>query len=206
MHLGKRIILFICGLILFSMGIAQAVQVKYLGIHPWEVLHVGLYEMFGLSIGQWSIIIGVILIIITLLLDRQYIHIGTFLNVFFVGWSVDLILWLDFLPHAHHLIIDMMLIILSMALMGVGGGINNAARIGSGPRDGFMLAIADKTNFSIRSIRITLESSIVILGILIGGPVFIFTFIYTFVQSPLFQFAYLKGRQFLMAKKEVLEL
>ena len=83
MHLGKRIILFICGLILFSMGIAQAVQVKYLGIHPWEVLHVGLYEMFGLSIGQWSIIIGVILIIITLLLDRQYIHIGTFLNVFF---------------------------------------------------------------------------------------------------------------------------
>src|SRR5699024_11369631 len=85
----------------------------YLGIHPWEVLHVGLYEMFGLSIGQWSIIIGVILIIITLLLDRQYIHIGTFLNVFFVGWSVDLILWLDFLPHAHHLIIYMMLIIRS---------------------------------------------------------------------------------------------
>lgn len=206
MHLGKRIMLFICGLILFSMGIAQAVQVKYLGIHPWEVLHVGLYETFGLSIGQWSIIIGVVLIIITLLLDRNYIHIGTFLNVFFVGWSVDFILWLDFLPHAHNLIIDILLIILSMVLMGVGGGINNAARIGSGPRDGFMLAIADKTKFSIRSIRITLESSIVILGILIGGPVFIFTFIYTFVQSPVFQLAYLKAGQFLTVKKEVLEL
>lgn len=190
MLLAKRLGFFLSGLILFSLGIAQSVQVQYLGIHPWEVLHVGLYEKFGLSIGTWSIIIGIGLILITLILDRRYINIGTFLNVFFVGWAVDLWLWLDFLPKGGSLTRDVVIMLCSMALMGFGGGMNNAARIGSGPRDGFMLSISDKTGISIRKVRITMETSVVLLGILIGGPVFLFTFLYTFVQSPIFQYAY----------------
>ncbi|WLV25458.1 hypothetical protein QR721_04405 [Aciduricibacillus chroicocephali] len=190
MLLAKRLGFFMLGLILFSLGIAQAVQIQYLGIHPWEVLHVGLYEKFGLSIGTWSIIIGIGLIFITLILDRRYINIGTFLNVFLVGWAVDLWLWLNFLPKGGNLIVDVVIMLCSMALMGVGGGMNNAARIGSGPRDGFMLSISDKTGISIRKVRITMETSVFVLGIMIGGPVFLFTFLYTFVQSPIFQFAY----------------
>lgn len=197
MQLKKRLVLFMCSLIIFSLGISQAVQVKYLGIHPWEVLHVGLYERIGLSIGSWSIIIGLFLIAITLIMDRRYIHVGTFINIFFVGWFVDLFLWLDILPKASNLYFDICLILLSMILMGIGGGINNACKLGSGPRDGFMLAISDKTKISIRSVRIILETSIMIIGIIIGGPVFIFTFIYTFVQSPIFQYAYLKTVQFI---------
>jgi len=192
MLLGKRIAIFMFGMLLFSLGIAQAVQVKYLGIHPWEVLNVGLYEKFGLSIGTWSIIISVLLICVTLILDRSYIRIGTFLNAFLVGLFVDSWLKLGFLFPAGNNWTDMLLLLMSMALMGIGGGINNAARLGSGPRDGFMLSISDKTHASIRKVRIVMETSVILLGLLVGGPVFIFTFVYTFVQSPLFQLAFLK--------------
>lgn len=204
MRLRKRLIIFFMGLVCFSLGIALAVNVQYLGIHPWEVLNVGLFNQLGLSIGTWSIIIGIGLIIITLILDRTYIHIGTFLNVFLVGIAVDFILWLDILPNASNIYLDISVLILSMVMMGIGGGVNNAARIGSGPRDGFMLALSEKLNISIRSVRIVIETIVVLFGILIGGPVFIFTFIYTFVQSPVFQFAFLKTERYLQPewKKE----
>lgn len=201
--LWKRMMIFMVGMLLFSMGIAQAVHVQYLGIHPWEVLHVGLYHKYGLSIGTWSILIGVVLIAVTLILDRRYIRFGTFLNVFCVGWLVDFWLWLDILPHAQGLLFDIVLLFLSMVFMGIGGGMNNAARLGSGPRDGFMLAISDRLSVSIRKVRIVMETSVIVLGILVGGPLFICTFLYTFIQSPLFQMAFLRTGKFLQGSGQI---
>lgn len=42
---------FLVGIMIFSMGISLTIQVQHLGIHPWDVLTVGLYERFGLTIG-----------------------------------------------------------------------------------------------------------------------------------------------------------
>lgn len=57
-HLGglfmRRVIrwgFFLVGIMIFSMGISLTIQVQHLGIHPWDVLTVGLYERFGLTIG-----------------------------------------------------------------------------------------------------------------------------------------------------------
>lgn len=187
-----RIFVFFLGLIVFSLGISIAINVQYLGIHPWDVLSVGLFDLFGFSIGTWNIIIGFTLIVVSLILDRSYVKLGTFLNAIIIGACVDLFLWLGFLPTASHSWIDWVIMLIGIIVMGVGGGIYNAAGLGSGPRDGFMLSISDKTGFSIGKVRIMTETFILVIGLLIGGPVFIFTFIFTFIQSPIFQFSYLK--------------
>ena len=64
-----------------------------------------------------------------------------------------------------------------------------AAGIGAGPRDGFMLSVSEKTGLSVSRARIAVESLILIIGFILGGPVFIMTFAYTFIQSPIFQFS-----------------
>ncbi|GGB61611.1 hypothetical protein F3157_09460 [Virgibacillus dakarensis] len=187
---------FVIGVIVFSLGISITINVQHLGIHPWDVLSVGLFEIFGFSIGTWNIIIGLMLITVSWFLDKSYIKLGTFLNAFLVGSCVDVILWLDFLPHATHSWLDVLIIIMGIVIMGVGGGVYNAAGVGSGPRDGFMLSIADKLGAPIRRVRIITESGVLVVGLLLGGPVFIFTFIFTFVQSPIFQFSFLKCKTF----------
>jgi len=187
-----RIALFLIGNTVFSLGISITINMQHLGIHPWDVLSVGLFNLFGLSIGSWNIIVGILLIIVSLILDRSYVKIGTLFNAFLIGAFVDLYLWLDFLPKATHTWTDIIMIIIGIMIMGTGGGLYNAAGIGSGPRDGFMLSIADKTGVAIGRVRIITETSVLLLGLLIGGPVFIFTFIFTFIQSPIFQFVYLK--------------
>ena len=185
---------FTVGVMIFSLGIAVTINVQHLGIHPWDVLNVAFYEKFGLSIGSWSIIISGLLIIISFILDRRYIKLGTFFNAFLVGLFVDLYLWLDFLPQARETWIDVVIMIVGIIIMGFGGGMYNAGGVGSGPRDGFMLSLSDKTGMSIGRVRIIVETLVFVIGLSIGGPVFIFTVIFTFIQSPVFQQTYIMFR------------
>jgi len=192
-----RIFLYLIGNIVFSYGITITIKMQHLGLHPWDVLNVGLSEKVGLTIGSWNVIVGIMLIVVALILDRSYVRIGTFLNAVLVGTFVDLYLWLDILPQATHTWIDLIIIVIGIVVMGIGGGMYNAAGIGSGPRDGFMLSISDKSGLSIGKVRIITESIILVLGWLIGGPVFIITFVFTFIQSPIFQFIYLRFMKYL---------
>ncbi|WP_430788091.1 YczE/YyaS/YitT family protein [Virgibacillus flavescens] len=198
MSYSIRWLFFFIGLMFFSLGISITINVQYLGIHPWDVLSVGLFEKYGFTIGTWNIICGILLVFISFILDKSYIKLGTFLNAFLVGIFVDLFLWFDFLPHASLTWwVDIVILLTGIVFMGFGGGMYNAAGVGSGPRDGFMLSISDKTGAPIRRVRIITETSVLIIGWLLGGPVFIFTFLFTFIQSPLFQFFYLKFKMFI---------
>ncbi|MEH7436505.1 hypothetical protein V7182_03340 [Neobacillus drentensis] len=179
--------LFFLGLTFFGLGNAIAVKVKYVGLHPWEVLNVALYEHFGFTIGTWGVVCGLILILISFFVARSYINIGTILNALCIGPIMDFFLWLDILPKATHTWLDYIILLVAIVITGIGGGMYVAAGIGAGPRDGFMLSISDKTRLSVSQARIMVESFVLIIGFLLGGPVFIATFVYTFIQSPVFQ-------------------
>ena len=182
-----RYAFFFMGLVCFGLGIAISVKVKHLGLHPWDVLNVAFSQQFGLSIGTWSVLIGMVLIIVSLFLDRKYINIGTFLNALLIGPILDFFLWLDVLPAPTYSWIDYLWLLLGILIVGIGGGLYVAGGIGAGPRDGFMLTISDRTGFSVSKARIIVECIVLLIGFLLGGPVFIVTFFYTFILSPIFQ-------------------
>lgn len=201
MVLIRRWSLFTFGLIIFSLGISLTINMQHMGIHPWDVLTVAFYEKMGLSIGTWGILIGIVLIGISYILDKSYIKIGTFLNAFIIGIFIDIFLKLNFLPQATNSWLDILFITLGIVIMGIGGGMYNAGGVGSGPRDGFMLSISDKTGIAIGRVRMITESSILVLGLILGGPVFVFTFVFTFIQSPIFQYSYLAFSRFVDRKQ-----
>lgn len=180
---------YFSGLVCFALGIAVSVKVKYLGLHPWDVLNVALFEHFGLSIGTWSIIVGLLLIGISLLVSRKYVNIGTFLNALLIGPIMDFFLWLDILPYASNSWTDYILLLIGILLIGIGGGLYVAGGVGAGPRDGFMLSMSERFGWSVSKARIVVESLVLVIGFLLGGPVFWVTFIYTFILSPIFQFS-----------------
>lgn len=57
-----QLLFFLVGLIIFSYGITVSIQVQHLGIQPWDVLNIALNEKYGLTIGSWNLICGLILI------------------------------------------------------------------------------------------------------------------------------------------------
>ena len=193
---------FFAGLVCFGLGVAVSVKVKYLGLHPWDVLNVALFEHFGFSIGTWSIVVGLLLLSVSLVVRKKYVNIGTFLNALLIGPIMDLFLWLDILPDASNDWTDYLLLLTGILVIGVGGGMYVAGGVGAGPRDGFMLSISERTGLSVVKARILVESVVLVIGYLLGGPVFWVTFVYTLILSPIFQ-ASLKFFTRLRAQLEV---
>lgn len=180
---------YFAGLVCFALGAAITIKVQYLGLHPWDVLNVALFEHFGFSIGTWSIIVGLVLIGVSLLVSKKYVNIGTFLNALLIGPIMDFFLWLDVLPDASNNWTDYLLLLLGIVVIGIGGGLYVSGGVGAGPRDGFMLSMSEKTGLSVSKARIMVESIVLVVGYLLGGPVFWVTFIFTFILSPIFQFS-----------------
>lgn len=177
------------GIILFGLGSAITVKVQYLGLHPWDVLNVALFNIFGISIGFWSVMVGLLLIGVSFFVARKYVKIGTFLNALLIGPVLDFFLWTGWLPDPTHTRLDYLILLTGIVIIGTGGGLYVSGGIGAGPRDGFMLSMSERFGYSVRKARIVVESLVLLLGFILGGPVFWTSFFYTFILSPIFQFS-----------------
>src|SRR3954447_14967439 len=86
------------GLVLYGISSSLLVLAN-LGLDPWDVFHQGLSRTFGLAIGTWAIIIGVVVLLFWIPL-RQRPGIGTVSNVILVGLTMDVVLGHVHPPHA----------------------------------------------------------------------------------------------------------
>src|SRR5690625_2999363 len=112
---------FLGGLIIMSLGISMTIKGQRLGVGPWDVLHVGLYNKFGLSIGSWNIITGLLIILFVSLVLREWPKLGTWINMITIGFFIDLFNWL--LPEITTLWGQTIIFVLGTIIMGYGAGI-----------------------------------------------------------------------------------
>ncbi|WP_425505799.1 YczE/YyaS/YitT family protein [Streptomyces typhae] len=182
-HLARRLVQLYVGLALFGASSALLLR-SGLGLEPWNVLHEGLAERTGMSIGVVSIVIGAAVLLLWIPL-RQRPGLGTVSNVFVVGLAMDGTLAL--VPDAHGLGVRVPLMVAGIVLNGVATGLYIAARFGPGPRDGLMTGLHDRTGRSIRLMRTMVEVVVVVTGFLLGGTVGVGTVLYALAIGPLAQ-------------------
>ncbi|WP_455770691.1 membrane protein YczE [Streptomyces chartreusis] len=182
-HLVRRLSQLYIGLTLYGVSSAMLVEAG-LGLEPWNVLHQGLAELTGLTIGVVSIIVGAVVLLLWIPL-RQRPGLGTVSNVFVVGVAMDGALAL--LPEAHSLAVRIPLLVAGILLNGAATGLYIAARFGPGPRDGLMTGLHRRTGRSIRLMRTAVEIAVVVTGFALGGTVGIGTLLYALSIGPLAQ-------------------
>lgn len=166
---------YLSGLVIVALGISMTIKGYRLGVGPWDVLHIGLYENFGLTIGTWSILIGLAIIGLTALVMKEFPKIGTWLNMILLGVFIDIFNLL--LPNFESLLAQCIIFVLGVVVMGYGIGVYMSPNIGAGPRDSLMLIFVEKFGFSIKRVRTSIEVIVAICGWLLGGPVGIGTVI-----------------------------
>ncbi|MEU9704899.1 hypothetical protein [Streptomyces sp. NPDC047981] len=183
-HLPRRLTQLYVGLALY--GISSALLVRGgLGLEPWGVLHQGLAERTGLTIGVVSIIVGAAVLLLWIPI-RQKPGLGTVSNVFVIGVAMDGTLAL--VPEVQAFAVRIPLLALGIVLNGVATGLYIAARFGPGPRDGLMTGLHRLTGRSIRLVRTAIEVAVVATGFLLGGSVGVGTVLYALSIGPLAQF------------------
>lgn len=182
-NLVRRTIQLNAGLVLFGAGIAMMLQ-SGLGLPPWDVLHQGLTEQLGLSVGVWSIIISFAVLVLWLPLRERY-GLGTVLNAIIIGVVIDLGVLV--IPEPESLFWDVVILAAGIFAIGLASGMYIGANLGPGPRDGLMTAVA-RRGPSIRVTRWGLEIAVLISGILLGGTFGVGTVAFALLIGPIVQF------------------
>ncbi|MFF8291955.1 YitT family protein [Streptomyces sp. NPDC016309] len=183
-HLTRRLFQLYAGLTLY--GVSSALLVRSgLGLEPWNVLHQGLAERTGLTMGAVLTVVGALVLLLWIPL-RQRPGLGTVSNVLVIGVAMDGALWL--VPDAHGPVAQIPVMTAGIVLNGVATGLYIAARFGPGPRDGLMTGLHRLTGRSLRLIRTTIEVTVVVTGFLLGGSLGIGTVLYALAIGPLAQF------------------
>lgn len=160
---------------LFGLSTDIMVQAN-LGLDPWDVLHMGLTYHLPITLGEASIGVAFIMILLDLLL-KEPIGWGTLANMLFIG------LWIDVLrpivPSAPSLfLIQVAYLLLGTLVMGFATAIYIGVDAGAGPRDSMMLALARVGKTSLRVARTCLEIAAVTVGWMLGGPAWLGTLIF----------------------------
>ena len=182
-HLIRRLARLYAGLALY--GVSSALLVKAgLGLEPWNVLHQGLAELTGLSIGVVLTMVGAAVLLLWIPL-RQRPGLGTISNALVIGPVMDAALAL--LPEAHSLTVRVPLLLAGIVLNGMATGLYIAAAFGPGPRDGLMTGLHRRTGRSIRLIRTAIEVAVVVTGFALGGTIGVGTLLYAVSIGPLAQ-------------------
>jgi uncharacterized membrane protein YczE len=179
-RLTRRLVQLYAGLVTFALGEAMVVQ-AHLGILPWDVLHQGLVHQLGLTIGQWSVIVGAVVLLAWLPL-RERPGLGTVSNVVVIGFSLDM--FIAWLPVAHALPARVLLLLGGILLNGVATAAYIGARLGPGPRDGLMTGLVRRTGGSVRVVRTSIEVAVVLIGWLLGGNLGLGTVLFAVAIGP----------------------
>ncbi|CAN5214519.1 hypothetical protein BH20ACT3_BH20ACT3_17700 [soil metagenome] len=182
-EIRDRLPRLIGGLVLCGVAFGFIVHAR-LGLDPWNVLHEGLAERTGISIGMVTVLVGFVMLLGWVPL-RERIGIGTVANALIIGTVIDLVLAV--LPEVEGTVGRWALLLLGLVLIGPGIGCYIGARLGPGPRDGIMTGVAQRGP-SIRLVRTVIELTALALGFALGGTVGIGTVLFAATVGPNAQF------------------
>jgi len=172
---------FLCfGLSIFGLGEGLLI-VSFTGASPWSVLAQGISLNVNLSIGTITLLISIAVLILWIPLGQKP-GMGTIFNALIIAIMIDLCI--KYVPTPSNYIHQLILAIISVIMVGIGGGIYLVSNLGAGPRDGLMIGLQKLTNFPIAVVRATLEISVVSIGWYLGGTVGIGTLLFAFGIGP----------------------
>lgn len=166
MRKRARFVRLVGGLVVFGLSIALMVNAG-LGLGPWDVLHQGLAERLGVKIG-WVVVAVSALALLAWIPLRERPGAGTVLNLVLVGPVIDAASSL--LPSPGGVGSRVAMLCTGIVLNGIGTGLYVGAHLGPGPRDGLMTAFAARGH-TIRSVRWTIEVTVLAAGLAVGGSV-----------------------------------
>jgi uncharacterized membrane protein YczE len=174
------------GLLLFACAIATMLEAR-IGLDPWSSFHWGASTQLGLSFGRVTQGTGLLLIAVSWLVLRVRPGIGTICNMLIIGPWLDLVRAQDWFPRYAGGVAGVSQFLIGLFLCGLATGVYVGAKLGAGPRDGFVIGLAYRLETSIRATRIGVEITVLLASALIGGSIGLGTVLFALLMGPIMQ-------------------
>lgn len=164
------------GLFVYGIGIAMMVHAS-IGLAPWDVLAQGISKQTGLTFGQSTIAVSVMVLMVWIPLKVKP-GIGSILNAVLLGVFADF--WLPLMPKLDGYISQLVWFVLGLFVISFATGLYISCGMGKGPRDGLNTGIAQRFKLPFWQARSIVEVVVVAVGFLLGGQVREGTLIFAF--------------------------
>ena len=164
------------GLFVYGIGIAMLVHAS-IGLAPWDVLAQGISKQTGLSFGQSTIAVSVMVLMAWIPL-RVKPGIGSILNAVLLGVYADF--WLPLMPNLDSYLAQLIWFVLGLLVVSFATGLYISCGMGKGPRDGLNTGIAQRFKLPFWQARSIVEVLVVVVGFALGGQVREGTLIFAF--------------------------
>ena len=178
-------LLLVIGLWMFGTGEALLVE-SGLGNGPWTVLAEGLTTRLPLSVGLATFLISVTVLLLWIPL-RERPGLGTIANAVVIALALQVMVVVIPEPTGDSLmtlVARLLMVLMGIALIGLGSGIYLTTGLGPGPRDGWMTGIHQRYGWPVSRVRMGIEATVLVLGWLLGGTVGLGTVLFALLVGP----------------------
>lgn len=182
-----RLVYFMFGLMMFALGIAITI-VADIGVSPWDATSVGLYTLFGLSIGTWMNVQSVLLILMGACIAREFPKITCMITSFIMSAFVDLFVYVLQGIVIEVWIVKLMVYALGVIIVSIGCGTYLIAEFPPNPIDCFMMSIKKGLHVSIAKAMTICEGSGFLFAFLVQGPIGLGTILAVIIYGPMIEF------------------
>jgi uncharacterized membrane protein YczE len=181
----RRIIMTVCGVLIagFSVGMFNF---SAFGMDPFQVFAHGIWMYIPIGYGTLYSIINLIMLIFIFIIDRRKIGLGTFINIFVLGYVVQFSSWLFevWVPNPTFGL-KIIFLLLGIIIMCFGSSLYFIGDLGVSTYDAVALILSEKKVARFQFCRIGSDLICTIIGFLLGATVGIGTVVTAFFMGPI---------------------
>ncbi len=186
--LRRRIVMTLIGVTIcgFSVGMFNFSQ---FGMDPFQTFAHGIWKHTSFSYGFVYMVINGIMCVLDWFLDKTKIGIGTFINLFLLGYVVDFstALWTGLIPDPST-VVGFLFLLAGIVIMCLGSALYYTGNLGVSTYDAIPLCITERKDTDFRKVRISCDLICTLTGFLLGQMPGIGTIITAFFMGPLISF------------------
>lgn len=181
-----KVIFYLVGLCIMGLGIALN-AISNFGAGPWDAVNIGLSYHINLSVGTCMNLVAIFNLIVGGILNKKFPKITPLITSIVLGIFIDLGFLIFQNISANTSSMEFILFLISLPIISTGISIYLVSNLPNTPLDYFMLAIKSKFNLSLMTGKIVSESSGLVIGLLLGGPIGLGSLIIVFAIGPMMQ-------------------
>ena len=173
--------ILVIGEFLFGLGDSLLIAAG-IGNTPWTVLAEGISIFVqNWTIGESTFVVSAVVMLLWIPI-KEIPGIGTILNAIIIALTIHIMV--PILPQPESFAGSILMASSGIILVGIGSSMYLTANLGPGPRDGWMTGLQRVTGVPIGRVRITLEVSVLIIGVILGGTFGFGTMLFAIAIGP----------------------
>jgi uncharacterized membrane protein YczE len=182
-----RFLFFIVGIFILTLGVSLTIKAG-LGAGAWDALSVGESKTFGLTVGKWVIINGIILLFVNAVLQKRGPEWLAIITFTLIGQFIDFWLYIVLGDISFSsLSIRFVILIVGMLLLSLGVASYLQANFPVNPIDNLMISLHKRFGLSIGVAKTIGEVFAFVLAFLLHGSIGVGTVIITLFIGPIIQ-------------------